>query len=1368
MWSAILLCGLATLVNAQEIVFTEGFEDLDGWYLTQPSSVSITSDQMLRIYNDSGTTSLIRKSIDAPVNYTLNFEAKMNGVSAINNDTLVLRLRNSVTKLELKFRNKAVYALTSKDDGALTLVKLFDLDLQNHHYQVVVNDSTATVYLDGAISEAFSLIPDTTAPFIFLFNKGTLTDPSDVFVDNLVLTYEPEITVKNLGGGEPKYRNDMFTVFNLLPKSTVAKGEGVFSLDRTYEESDTQWTASGLDPKDVWRNTLNHDSENPQQDWEIRIGKGGQIYSFRTAAGELMPPQEHAGAEWVDEVFQVVTVNTKTNNRDPIAYPARSFVHQAGTYWKKSFAGETKELDPEFLNHSWYSPMLEEFHNEASNSYSSLVWGQYSHAPSIYESRQLIYSDTKDLGDGVIQHTHVITNRGTDTINWLNLPWGGVRASNLPIQLLSNIDGTYTEHNRYFGQVSDPSIESDMGIFDHDSTNGWFAWSGSNNIDANALSIVFGKGQLWDDANTDVYHRKPHFKWGVTKSATRDYNVGVNIVPVNIKPGESFYYQYFMVVGDLKHVAEKSNELSSHVNYAILNLDEADANQISYSQIQQSQNGLTQTVLAKAEVAFLNPEINLFTDPVTDSVPLFLMRKNQDGSHFISDNPYEIASITDYDNPYNIFLNEKWENLDGWTVASDADDVKLIEGVGLSLSDNNGVLGYLSRTDIDVPTLNRVSFDLNIEKFGANGSDAFALRILNKVTKLDIKFRNGNLYIVDQSGVSVTLVKSNIDSQVWHNYEWVTSYDTDLESYYAELIIDGEKLMIDGTTRKKFYLPADKTSKRVFLYYKGDASGQSVLIKNLSVADSKFHSLENKKQYKAYDGSTEYIGMLGYVMPKSHESSVVSYSDLASKLADTSYYPDSENIGLKAITPYFDNTLKCDLTGDSLIDKNDLLAIRKRLNSTAEEKDPADWNDDGTVNVLDMRGCVLTCTLPRCVIGSPDASVDMEAIANDKAAPEIYDIVERSNGITEMYLKGQPYQGKPTRIFALYSSPKVPLYTNNGDIPAVVLVHGGGGSAFEEWVTKWNDAGYAAISIAVEGQTDQRNADNSWKKHSYSGPTRDGVYGDSDKPITDQWMYHAVSATIKARKFLESQDDISKNDIGISGISWGGVITSTVIGFDPSFKFAIPIYGIGFLNTMDNQYGRSLVDNPVYKNIWEPGLRIEQFKNPTLWLTWRDDVHFALDAQAKTYGLLKSDVANSIKQGIKHGHVPGWSQPESYFFADKVINDNASWVENYELTLSENNTASATFKFNLATEEFDIKNVSVEFTSDQRHTGKAFWQEMPATLHVNTTGSITVEFNNMPEDVIHWFFNLTIDVNSENYEANELITVSSGLFTTNN
>ena len=42
------------------------------------------------------------------------------------------------------------------------------------------------------------------------------------------------------------------------------------------------------------------------------------------------------------------------------------------------------------------------------------------------------------------------------------------------------------------------------------------------------------------------------------------------------------------------------------------------------------------------------------------------------------------------------------------------------------------------------------------------------------------------------------------------------------------------------------------------------------------------------------------------------------------------------------------------------------------------------------------------------------------------------------------------------------------------------------------------------------------------------------------------------------------------------GISWGGVITSTVIGIDDRFAFAIPTYGCGDLAEVPNQYGKSL------------------------------------------------------------------------------------------------------------------------------------------------------------------------------------------------
>jgi dienelactone hydrolase len=390
---------------------------------------------------------------------------------------------------------------------------------------------------------------------------------------------------------------------------------------------------------------------------------------------------------------------------------------------------------------------------------------------------------------------------------------------------------------------------------------------------------------------------------------------------------------------------------------------------------------------------------------------------------------------------------------------------------------------------------------------------------------------------------------------------------------------------------------------------------------------------------------------------------------------------------------------------------------------------------------------------------------DMTALANANASPRVYDVIQRDNGITQLYLEGQPYEGKPTRIFALYSAPKTPFLTESGEIPGVVLVHGGGGSAFEKWVTKWNDAGFAAISIAVEGQTDQKNANKKWQRHSFSGPARPAIYKDDKKSISDQWMYHAVSATITARKFLMSQPNVSKSDIGLTGISWGGVITSTVMGFDPSFKFAIPIYGNGFLDKMENQYGRSLANNSSYKEVWEPGLNIERFKNPSLWLTWRKDVHFALDAQAKTYGLLNSDVANSIKVGIRHGHIAGWKQPESYFFAHQVINNNASWVESNDTKLIENR-ASTTFQIKLNPEEYIPKSAKVNFATESGHTGNMNWQNKPATWQVNTDGTITVEYKNIPRDVTHWFLNMVVEVNSHTKKTKELVTISSKTYST--
>ena len=64
-----------------------------------------------------------------------------------------------------------------------------------------------------------------------------------------------------------------------------------------------------------------------------------------------------------------------------------------------------------------------------------------------------------------------------------------------------------------------------------------------------------------------------------------------------------------------------------------------------------------------------------------------------------------------------------------------------------------------------------------------------------------------------------------------------------------------------------------------------------------------------------------------------------------------------------------------------------------------------------------------------------------------------------------LFYEGADYKGGPTWVFAYYAAPegKPPA----GGWPAVVCAHGGGGTAFPEWVRKWNQNGYAAIARFV-------------------------------------------------------------------------------------------------------------------------------------------------------------------------------------------------------------------------------------------------------------------------------------------------------------
>ncbi|MDP3069421.1 MAG: acetylxylan esterase [Opitutaceae bacterium] len=331
-------------------------------------------------------------------------------------------------------------------------------------------------------------------------------------------------------------------------------------------------------------------------------------------------------------------------------------------------------------------------------------------------------------------------------------------------------------------------------------------------------------------------------------------------------------------------------------------------------------------------------------------------------------------------------------------------------------------------------------------------------------------------------------------------------------------------------------------------------------------------------------------------------------------------------------------------------------------------------------------------------------------------------------GMRAIFFDATPWKGKPTKVFAWLGLPE----SRDGKVPGVVLVHGGGGTAFKEWVQKWNAHGFAAIAIAVEGQTDERipgaPAGAAWQRHAFGGPARSGIYGDFAEPLADQWMFHAVADTVLANSLLRAQPGVDAARVGVCGISWGGVITSTVVGIDARFAFGIPIYGCGALDRAADNYVRALKDNALYREVWEPLLRLPRATMPLLWLTGPRDAHFPLEVQQLCYRAASGPRMISVPFDMKHGHGAGWNPPDSYAFAKAVVETGRPWAREVAQDVRDG-TARVTFEVAGA-----VGAATLVFRRG------ADWEQFPAELETSSSHATATAI--VPPGTIAYYFNL--------------------------
>lgn len=316
----------------------------------------------------------------------------------------------------------------------------------------------------------------------------------------------------------------------------------------------------------------------------------------------------------------------------------------------------------------------------------------------------------------------------------------------------------------------------------------------------------------------------------------------------------------------------------------------------------------------------------------------------------------------------------------------------------------------------------------------------------------------------------------------------------------------------------------------------------------------------------------------------------------------------------------------------------------------------------------------------------------------------------RTGLVQEVYYQGEPFHGKPTRVFAYLARPA----EGPGPFPAMLLVHGGGGKAFAAWAEHWAKRGYVALAMDTAGAGPTGRLPD-------GGPDQDDAtkFRDfTDADTRDMWTYHAVAAVMRGHSLLATLPEVDAGRIGITGISWGGYLTCIVAGLDDRLKLAVPVYGCGFLG--ENSYWKpnSLARmRPDSRALWlrdfDPSSYLSGVECPILFLNGSNDFAYPLDSYQKCYRLVADRWRRvSVVLNLPHGHI--WTFAEVDQFADHVLRGGPALPQLQPMQITGRQVTAA------FTSTTTVKQAALNFTSDPGPWQKRRWQTVPAEINGNT------------------------------------------------
>lgn len=264
--------------------------------------------------------------------------------------------------------------------------------------------------------------------------------------------------------------------------------------------------------------------------------------------------------------------------------------------------------------------------------------------------------------------------------------------------------------------------------------------------------------------------------------------------------------------------------------------------------------------------------------------------------------------------------------------------------------------------------------------------------------------------------------------------------------------------------------------------------------------------------------------------------------------------------------------------------------------------------------------------------------------------------------ISAIKFEAEPYREKKyTWVFAVIGKPDSVLFPKpkNG-YPAIVLVHGGGGQVFIDWVKYWNNKGYIAIAFDTYGNELDNNLEK--VKNIDAGPSYCNT-GIMDNPDDEKnsWIYHNVSNVILSNNILRAREDVDKEKIVATGISWGSFILCITCAIDKRFAAFAPVYGGAyiyndtfFINDCSSPSAFGGKKRKKWIKKFDASSYLSFAQKPMLFVSGIDDPAFSVINRVKTYRLVKAKKYFSMRSDLEHDHV-WYKTDEIHYFFNSVL-----------------------------------------------------------------------------------------------------------------